>query len=187
MPKFDIIEVKTVDHAAYGYLWRVVKESFSSEKLRFKPDEIPHPDSVSEDGFIIEFGVQSLNRRIWFRLMQNGWKHNILYRNLDEIEWTRFPRPRVVTEVIRQFVTPDTSGFDETHYTEENGWDPSFSHNIHVPTAEFKYPRGKFFLSIGNDFQTLVNTNGVKGDPVYHYEVKTALKKQIADKEVLHV
>lgn len=184
------IEIKIIDNESYGYLWRVIKESFLAAGKPFYTTDVPHPDTVG-DGWRLNYKWPHINRRIWFRLAQNAWKHRgILHRPWASLgSYQPFPRPLVVTAVVREIPremhpnsAEDILDFYSAHeYSENEGWTEMFPHNLLVgdEAVDFRYPDGKFYLYTNSsvDGQSiLANTEGNEGDPVFFYIVNTEYK-----------
>jgi len=164
------IEIKIIDNESYGYLWRVIKESFLAAGKSFFTTDAPHPDEVGA-GWALEYRWPHINRRIWFRLMQNGWKHHgLVFRSLLGEAFKPFSRPLVVTDIIRELKT--TNVFEDYEYTEENGWSEIFPNNLLL--GNFEFPYSKFFILNESSVEgqtVLANTNGESENIVIHYQV----------------
>lgn len=167
------IEIKIIDNESYGYLWRVVKESFLAAGKPFYITDPPHPDEVGA-GWKLDYPWQHINRRICFRLMQNGWKHRgLIFRAFGCDPWTRFSRPLVVTHIGRRLGQDDPNCSGIT-FTVEEGWVETFRENILIPDFQPSYPENKFFLFIGSTVpgQTVlasVDPDGI--NPAAYYQV----------------
>lgn len=177
------IEVKINDNKAYGYLFRVVKESFDIENKRFITTDVPHPDSVAQ-GWSPIFGIRTVDRRIYYRLMQNGWKHpGLEFRTGLLQEFQQFPRPILIKEVLRTLETT------EEFYNKDlfnDGWTEIYPQNIHVDMSQFAWPRGRFYAFDGStvDEQTLLaNTCCNPNTTIAHYVVKYSFKERIGAEE----
>jgi hypothetical protein len=168
------IEIKIIDNESYGYLWRVVKESFLAAGKPFFITDPPHPDKIAS-GWKLDYPWQHINRRIWFRLMQNGWKHRgLIFRAFGCDPWTRFPRPLVITAVLRELEVEDNA-YDMDEFTEENGWTEMFIDNILIPDFQPAFPEGKFFIlnnSTVHEQTILMNTDGIYDNPATFYQVE---------------
>lgn len=169
------MELKIVSTEAYGYLWRVIKESLLVEHKPFYTTDAPHPDEAAK-GWALDYPWINVNRRIWFRLHQNGWKHpGMLFRNKLEQCFMQFPQPMAIIEVIRQLDNTDEEDFEGVfgHNPADDGWMPVFSYSIKFSTQSLAHPNGKFFLFQDGEEYIMANTIDTGDYPVF-YLVKTA-------------
>jgi hypothetical protein len=167
------MELKIVSNEAYGYLWRVIKESLIAEHKPFYPTDPPHPDDAAK-GWALDYPWVNVNRRIWFRLHQNGWKHpGILFRSKLEQCFMQFPQPMAITEIVQQ-LDNTWEDFDSVfeHNPADDGWMPVFSYSIKPGTQTLAHPNGKFFLCQDGEEWIMANTIDTGDYPVF-YLVKT--------------
>jgi len=143
------IEIKSRDNESYGYLWRVIKESLLAAGKPFFTSDVPHPDVLSE-GWELNYKWPHVNRRIWFRLVQNGWKHRgLVFRHTIAFankEFQTFPRPCVVTKVLHVIKNPSFrfNGIYGEHES-DYGWTEILPANI-KELSSCAYQDGQFHL-----------------------------------------
>lgn len=177
------IELKVAGTLEYGYLFRVIKESFEAEGMPFYPTDAPHPDVLAQ-GWWLNYRWENINRRIWFRLTQNGWKHpEIVYRTKPDQIFINFAQPLAVTKIVEEI--PDTDDdinpgdWDYQEAISLGGWEPIFPYNIQSGIQRLAHPNGRFLICKDGNEWVLANTINDGSYPVFYIvEVTKSFRHQ---------